>query len=206
MPWLLEEKVTVVFLTFRNPRFFSYLRGKGSTRAEKKRKNNGAESNGGIMAEQQFEMTQKGYDEAKERLTYLQMVKRQEIVERIAEARSHGDLSENAEYDAARNEQAANESEILELEYKLKNAKIIKESNDTTCVNIGVKVRVYDDDLEEEEVYTITGSMEADPMANKISNESPVGKALMKHKVGDTVKISAPDGEYTLLIREIFRD
>lgn len=158
------------------------------------------------MAEQQFEMTQKGYDEAKERLTYLQMVKRQEIVERIAEARSHGDLSENAEYDAARNEQAANESEILELEYKLKNAKIIKESNDTTCVNIGVKVRVYDDDLEEEEVYTITGSMEADPMANKISNESPVGKALMKHKVGDTVKISAPDGEYTLLIREIFRD
>ena len=155
------------------------------------------------MAEQQYIMTQKGYDEAKEKLTYLQTVKRQEIVERIAEARSHGDLSENAEYDAARNEQAANELEIADLDYKLKNAVIIAENNDNTTVHIGSKVRVYDEDLDEEEVYEITGSMEANAIENKISNESPVGAALLKHKKGDVVKVNAPDGEYKLVIREI---
>ena len=155
------------------------------------------------MSEQQFEMTQKGYDEAVEHLKYLQTVKRQEIVERISEARSHGDLSENAEYDAARNEQAANEGEIAELEYKIKNAVIVTISDDTSFVHIGSKVTVYDEDLDEEETYEITGSMEADPMANKISNESPVGKALLKHKVGETVKINAPDGEYKLVIKNI---
>ena len=155
------------------------------------------------MAEQQYMMTQKGYDEAKEKLVYLQTVKRQEIVERIAEARSHGDLSENAEYDAARNEQAANELEIADLDYKLKNAVIIAENNDNTTVHIGSKVRVYDEDLDEEEVYEITGSMEANAIENKISNESPVGAALLKHKKGDVVKVNAPDGEYKLVIREI---
>ncbi len=156
------------------------------------------------MAEQQYMMTQKGYDEAIEKLKYLQTVKRQEIVERIAEARSHGDLSENAEYDAARNEQAANELEITELDYKLKNAVIIEENSDTSFVHIGSKVRVYDEDLDEEEVYEITGSMEANAIENKISNESPVGAALLKHKKGDIVKVNAPDGEYKLLIKEIF--
>ena len=156
------------------------------------------------MAEQQFYMTQKGYEDAKARLEYLQTKKRQEIVERIAEARSHGDRSENAEYDAARNEQAANEGEILELDYKIKNAVIVKEDHDATVVHIGSKVKVYDEDFEEETVYEITGSMEANAMENKISNESPVGSALLKHKVGDIVKIAAPDGEYRLVIREIF--
>ena len=156
------------------------------------------------MAEQQFEMTQKGYDEAVERLKYLQTVKRQEIVERISEARSHGDLSENAEYDAARNEQAANEGEIAELDYKIKNALIIKVSTDTSYVHIGSKVKVYDEEMDEEEVYEITGSTEANAMENKISNESPVGAALLRHKVGDAVKIVAPDGEYKLYIKEIF--
>ena len=156
------------------------------------------------MAEKQIFMTQKGYNEAKERLKYLQTVKRQEIVDRISEARSHGDLSENAEYDAARNEQAANEGEILELDYKIKNAVIVAENNDHSFVHVGSKVRVYDEDMEEEEVYEITGSMEANAMENKISNESPVGSALLKHKVGDVVKIAAPDGEYKLVIREIF--
>ena len=156
------------------------------------------------MAEQQFIMTQKGYDEAKERLLYLQTVKRQEIVDRISEARSHGDLSENAEYDAARNEQAANEGEILALDYKIKNAVIQEENNDHSFVHIGSKVRVYDTDLEEEEVYEITGTLEANAMENKISNESPLGAALLRHKVGETVKISAPDGEYTVVIQEIF--
>ena len=155
------------------------------------------------MAEQ-YLMTQKGYDEAKERLTYLQTVKRQEIVERIAEARSHGDLSENAEYDAARNEQAANEMEIEQLDYKLKNAVIIEETTDTTNVHIGSKVRVYDADMDEEETYEITGSMEANARENKISNESPVGAALLKHTVGDTVVVHAPNGDYELVIKEIF--
>ncbi len=155
------------------------------------------------MAEKQFIMTQKGYDEARERLEYLQTKKRQEIVDRIVEARSHGDLSENAEYDAARNEQAANEGEIVELDYKIKNAVIVEENTDTSYVHVGSKVCVYDEELEEEEVYEITGSTEADAMNNKISNESPVGKALLKHKVGDVVKVNAPDGEYKLQIRKI---
>ena len=156
------------------------------------------------MAEQQFIMTQKGYDEAKARLQYLQTQKRQEIVDRITEARSHGDLSENAEYDAARNEQAANEGEIAELDYKIKNAVIVEENTDTSYVHIGSKVRVYDEEMGEEVVYEITGSTESNAMENKISNESPVGKALLKHKVGDVVKVVAPDGEYKLHVREIF--
>ena len=156
------------------------------------------------MAEQQYIMTKKGYEEAVEKLKYLQTVKRQEIVQRIAEARSHGDLSENAEYDAARNEQAANEGEILDLDYKIKNAVILEENNDTSVVHIGSKIKVYDADLDEEDVYEITGTTEADAMQNKISNESPVGAALLKHKVGDSVKISAPEGEYVLVIKEIF--
>ena len=137
-------------------------------------------------------------------MKYLQTTKRQEIVERIAEARSHGDLSENAEYDAARNEQTMNEIEIAELDHAIKNAVILEENTDTSYVHIGSKVKVYDEDMEEEEVYEITGSMEANAMENKISNESPVGKALMKGKVGDVVKVLAPEGEYKLTIKEIF--
>ena len=154
------------------------------------------------MAEQ-FIMTKKGYEEAVARLKYLQTEKRPEIVERIAEARSHGDLSENAEYDAARNEQAANELEITELDYKIKNAVILEENTDTSFVHIGSKVKVYDEDLDEEETYEITGTTEANPMENKISNESPVGSALLKHKVGEVVKVLAPDGEYKLTIKAI---
>ena len=151
----------------------------------------------------QFFMTQKGYDEAVERLKYLQTTKRQEIIERISEARSHGDLSENAEYDAARNEQSANEGEIVELDYKIKNAQIIEENDDTSFVHIGSTVKVYDEELEEYETYELTGTTESDAMNNKISNESPVGAALLKHKVGEEVHINAPDGAYKLKIVEI---
>lgn len=150
-----------------------------------------------------FYMTRKGYNEAVARLKYLQTVKRQEIVERIAEARSHGDLSENAEYDAARNEQAANEGEIVELDYKIKNATIVEESADNSIVHIGSKVKVYDIDFEEYAEYEITGTTEANAMMNKISNESPVGKALLGHKVGEVVVVNAPDGEYELKIENI---
>ena len=155
------------------------------------------------MAEQ-FSMTKKGYDEAVARLKYLQTEKRQEVVARIQEARSHGDLSENAEYDAARNEQAAVEGEIAELDYKVKNAVIIEENKDDSYVHIGCFVKVYDSMFEEECEYEITGSMESNPALGKISNESPVGAALMRRAVGDVVEVTAPDGNYTLKILDIW--
>ncbi len=150
-----------------------------------------------------FYMTQEGLDAAKKQLDYLTRVKRAEIVERIQEARSHGDLSENAEYDAARNEQAANEGEIAELEYKIRNAEIIEENDDNSLVHIGSVVTVYDSDMEEETTYTIMGTTEADVMRGIISNESPVGAALLHHKKGDVVSVKAPDGEYKLKILKI---
>ncbi len=151
----------------------------------------------------QFYMTSEAKKKAEERLKYLTTVKRAEIIERIQEARSHGDLSENAEYDAARNEQAANEGEIAELDYQIKNAVIIEENDDNSAVHLGSRVTVYDNDFEEEAVYTIMGTTEADPMNNIISNESPVGAALLRHKKGDVVTVKAPDGEYTMKILKI---
>lgn len=150
-------------------------------------------------------MTQKGYDEAVERLKYLQTTKRDEIVARIVEARSHGDLSENAEYEAARNEQAANEGEILEIEYKVKHAEILADAVDASVVRIGTKVTVYDPEFEEEETYVITGTTESDVKANKISNISPVGKALSGKKAGDVVTVVPENNnpQYTLKIVNI---
>ena len=120
-------------------------------------------------------MTQKNYDDLKKELDYLVKVKRHEIIERIAEARSHGDLSENAEYDAAREEQRSNEGKIAEIEYKLKNADIREEETDNSYVHLGSVVTVYDEDMEEEAVYTVTSVTEVDAMAGKVSVESPVG-------------------------------
>lgn len=151
----------------------------------------------------QFYMTQEGYEAAKKQLEYLQTVKRAEIVERIAEARSHGDLSENAEYDAARNEQAANEGEIAELDYKVKNAVIIEETDDNSVVHIGSAVTVYDEEMEEEVTYTIMGTTEVDAMRNIVSNESPVGAALLGHKKGERVTVKAPESSYVLRIVKI---
>ena len=148
-------------------------------------------------------MTQKNYDDLKKELDYLVIVKRKEIVERIAEARSHGDLSENAEYDAAREEQRSNEGKIAEIEYKLKNADVREEIADTTFVHLGSKVTVYDEDLGDTEVYTVVSVTEVDVMNNKISVESPVGEALLRKKVGDVVTVKSPTGEYRLLIKEI---
>lgn len=148
-------------------------------------------------------MTQKNYEKLKEDLDYLVKVKRAEIIERIAEARSHGDLSENAEYDAAREEQRANEGAIAELEFKIKNAEIADEVTDNTYIHLGSVVTVYDDDLGEKEVYTITSVTEVDVMNGKISMESPIGKALLNKHVGDTVVVVAPTCEYTLKILSI---
>lgn len=149
-------------------------------------------------------MTQKNYDDLKKELDYLVKTKRPEIIERIAEARSHGDLSENAEYDAAREEQRSNEGKIAEIEYKLKNADIRKEDNDTSYVHLGSVVTVLDEDLEEEQVYTITSVTEVDVMAGKISVESPVGAALLRKRVGDAATVKCPDGtDYVLKIVKI---
>ena len=155
------------------------------------------------MAEK-FVMTQKNLDDLKKELDYLVKVKRHEIIERIAEARSHGDLSENAEYDAAREEQRSNEGKIAELEYKIKNADVRAEDTDNSYVHLNSVVTVYDEDMEEEEVYTITSVTEVDVMEGKISIDSPVGEALMRKHVGDKVTVSCPDGtSYTLKILKI---
>ena len=149
-------------------------------------------------------MTQKNLDDLKKELDHLVKVKRHEIIERIAEARSHGDLSENAEYDAAREEQRSNEGKIAELEYKIKNADVREEDTDNSYVHLNSVVTVFDEDMEEEAVYTITSVTEVDVMAGKISIDSPVGEALMRKHVGDKVTVSCPDGSsYTLKVVKI---
>lgn len=149
-------------------------------------------------------MTKKNYEDLKKELDYLVKVKRPEIIERIAEARSHGDLSENAEYDAAREEQRSNEGKIAEIEYKIKNADIREENTDTSYIHLGSVVTVYDEDMEEEQTFTITSVTEVDVMANKISVDSPVGAALLRKKVGDKAMVKCPDGsEYTLKVLKI---
>lgn len=149
-------------------------------------------------------MTQKNYDDLKKELDYLVKVKRPEIIERIAEARSHGDLSENAEYDAAREEQRSNEGKIAEIEYKIKNADIRSEVTDNSYVHLNSVVTVYDADLEEEATYTVTSVTDVDVMSGKISVESPVGAALLRKRVGDVVTVKCPDGsEYELKILKI---
>ncbi len=149
-------------------------------------------------------MTKKNYEDLKKELEYLVKVKRPEIIERIAEARSHGDLSENAEYDAAREEQRSNEGKIAEIEYKIKNADVREEVADNSYVHLGSVVTVYDEDLGEEAVYTITSVTEVDVMNGKISVESPVGAALLRKKAGDRAEVKCPDGtSYTLVIRSI---
>lgn len=151
----------------------------------------------------QIEMTQEAFDKLEKELMDMKAL-RPEIAQEIQEARSHGDLSENAEYDAARTEQSNNEMEIEELDYKIKNAEIVAENNDTSKVNIGNVVKVYDPDLEEEETYEITGTTESNILENKISNVSPVGAALIGAKVGDRVTVRPDGGEsYVLVVKEI---
>lgn len=155
------------------------------------------------MAER-FVMTQKNYEDLKKELDYLVKVKRPEIIERIAEARSHGDLSENAEYDAAREEQRSNEGKIAEIEFQIKNADVREEEKDKTFVHLNSVVTVYDEDMEEEAVYTISSVTDVDVMHGKISIESPMGAALLKKRKGDKVTVSCPDGtSYTLKILKI---
>jgi transcription elongation factor GreA len=148
-------------------------------------------------------VTKEGFDKLKEELEHLKSVKRKEVAERIKEAISFGDLSENSEYEEAKNEQAFVEGRIMELEDKVKHAKIITENHKTKSVQIGSTVHLKNmtkgkDDLE---IYTIVGSTETDPFANKISNESPVGNAVLDKQKGDKVKVIAPVGsiEYQIV-------
>lgn len=156
------------------------------------------------MSEKTVFLTYEGLKERERELEYLKTEKRKEISEKIKVALGFGDLSENAEYDEAKNEQAEVELKIVKLEKMLKNAKVIDEEDiSTDIVSMGIKVKVLDIDMEEEEIYNIVGSEEADPMNNKISDESPVGKALLGAKIGDTVTVEAPNGEFELKILEI---
>ncbi|MBV7276380.1 transcription elongation factor GreA [Clostridium thailandense] len=147
------------------------------------------------MSEKKYVMTYEGVKKLEDELEYLKTVKRKEITEKIKVALSFGDLSENAEYDEAKNEQAFVEGRIAQLENMLKNATIVDESEiPTDIVSIGSIVKVKDYEFDEEVEYTIVGSAEADPLNNKISNESPVGSGLVGKKVGDIVEIQIPDG------------
>lgn len=145
--------------------------------------------------EETFVMSQKGFEEAKKKLEYLKTVKRKEISEKIKEAIAFGDLSENAEYDEAKNEQAFLESEIARLESQLKHVQIIDDSELTNDkVSVGSKVTVQNIDTKKKFVFSITGVLESDAIHGKISWKSPVGSALLNHKVGDVVEIKAPRG------------
>ena len=150
--------------------------------------------------------TKEGFEALVAELKERQTIKREEIKEAIATARSVGDLSENSEYDAARNEQAQNEARILELQALIDNALIIDETKiDSSVVSIGSTVKVFDNDLDEEVEYNIVGSNEVDPLCGKISDQSPIGHALMGKAAGAVVTVDAPAGVITMKILEVTR-
>ena len=154
-----------------------------------------------------YVMTYEGVKKLEEELEYLKTVKRKEVTEKIKVALGYGDLSENSEYDEAKNEQAFTEGRILQIENMLKNASGVDESEiPAGTVAVGATVKVKDYDFDEVVEYTIVGSAEADPMNFKISNESPVGKALIGRKVGDIVEATVPDGVSKFEILDIRRE
>ena len=158
-----------------------------------------------MAAEKKNILTYEGLKKLEDELEDLKVVRRKEVADKIKEAREQGDLSENAEYDAAKDEQREIEARIEELEKILKNAEVVDEDEvDVDTINIGCKVKVLDMEFDEELEFRIVGSTEASSLQGKISNESPVGKALLRHKVGDVVKVNAPNGEYELVVKEIF--
>lgn len=154
------------------------------------------------MDKKEIYLTEKGLDEIKKELDFLKLEKRPEVILALKEARAQGDLSENSEYDAARNEQALVESKIAELEKMVENAVVIKEV-DTDEVSIGTSVKIEYVDDGETESYMVVGSKEADPFENKISNESPIAQAIMGKKIGDVVSVASPNGQYSVKILEI---
>lgn len=151
--------------------------------------------------------TEEGYKTLTDELNYLKTVRREEIKEAIAVAKSFGDLSENSEYDEARNEQAKTEARIKELEELVANAQIVDESKiDTSIVSLGSSVKVYDVEEDEEITYDIVGSNEVNPVERKISDQSPIGKALMGQKAGANITVELPNGETVhMQINEVTR-
>lgn len=149
-------------------------------------------------------LTNEGFLEIEEELNYLKDVKRPEVIKALKDARALGDLSENADYDAARNEQAQVEGRIKELEILLEKAELI-EKKDTDKVGLGttVIIKYIDEEDQEVEEYSIVGSKEADPAKNKISNESPLAKGLMGHKAGEVCTVESPNGNYQVELMEI---
>lgn len=151
-------------------------------------------------------MTYEGLKKMEQELENLKTVRRKDVAEKIKEARGQGDLSENAEYDAAKEEQGEIETRIVQLENLLRNAEVIdEEALKMDIVNLGSKVTVLDVEFDEEMEYTIVGSTEADPMNGRISNESPLGIALLGKKMGDSVMADTPDGEVEFKILSIQR-
>ena len=147
-------------------------------------------------------LTPEGYLEIENELNDLKLNKRPEVIQALQEARALGDLSENADYDAARNEQAKLEARIKELDYMLEHAKIADTTN-KNVVTVGTTVTIdYVDDDESVE-YKVVGSLEADPFNNKISNESPIGSAIMNRKVGEVISVDSPNGAYKVKITKI---
>lgn len=150
--------------------------------------------------------TQEGYDALVQELNYLKNIRREEIKNDIAVARSFGDLSENAEYDEARNEQAKVEARIKDLEELIVNAVIVDESKiDTSIVSVGSTVKVMDYDLDMEVEYTLVGSNEADPAGGKISDQSPIGRALIGARAGQEITVLTPGGEIKMKLLDVAR-
>ncbi len=156
------------------------------------------------MAKQITTVTEAGYQKLKEELDFLKNVKRREAAERVGEARSYGDLSENSEYDDAKNEQAKVEAQIAELEETIAHVKIVNhEDINTNVANIGLTVKVLYVEDDEEVEYSLVGSREVDVLNNKISDQSPIGKAIMGTKAGDSVTVDIPSGTIKLKILEV---
>ncbi len=147
------------------------------------------------MEEKKYKLTQEGVEALEQELDHLTVVKRQEIADKLQEARAQGDLSENAEYDAAKDEQRDIEARIEEIEKILKNVEVID----------GIKLKILDVELDEEQVINIVGSAEADVLNNKISNESPLGIALIGKKKGEVVEVAAPNGTFQYKILEVVK-
>ena len=157
-----------------------------------------------MAAESKYKMSQERYDEIKEELHYLETVREKEVSELIKEARSFGDLSENSEYDEAKTEQGKLYSKIAELKALIEKAEIIEKTEmDRGTVALSSRIRLLDVDENEELEYQIVGSQEANPMSGRISDESPIGRGLLGHRVGETVTIDAPAGEMKFTILSV---
>ncbi len=155
------------------------------------------------MAEMKYKMSRERYEEIEKELEYLQTVREKEVAEQIKEARSYGDLSENSEYDEAKTEQGKLYSKIAEYKNLLENAEIVEMTGKVGTIGIGSKVKVLDMEFNEEAEYQIVGSQEANPVLGRISDDSPFGRGLMGHKIGETVTVEAPVGALQFQILDI---